>query len=101
MAKCISGLPLFHMHFQYPKPTTSCAATFGRKAGRNVIDVSSRQLQAYLARRPFTLKKDQAHSCDGSGYVLMRYRNTVLGVGFYDRNQGVVASLFPKSLAAL
>jgi hypothetical protein len=101
MAKCISGLPLFHMHFRYPKPTTSCAATFGRMAERNVIHVSSRQLQAYLARRPFTLKKDQTQACNGSGYVLMRYRKAVPGVGFYDQNQGVVTSLFPKSMAAL
>jgi NOL1/NOP2/sun family putative RNA methylase len=101
MAKCISGLPLFHMHFRYPKPTTSCAATFGSKAGRNVIDASSGQLQAYLARKPFTLQKDQAQACDGSGYVLMRYHNAVMGVGFYDQNQNVVASLFPKSMTVL
>jgi NOL1/NOP2/sun family putative RNA methylase len=101
MAKCISGLPLFHMHFQYPKLTTSCAATFGRKAGRNVIDASSSQLRAYLARKPITLKQDQAQTFDGSGYVLMRYHNTVVGVGFYDQYQNVVASLFPKSMAAL
>ena len=101
IAKCISGLPLFHMHSRYPKPTTSCAATFGRKAGRNVIDASASQLQAYLTRKPFTLKKDQAQACDGSGYVLIRYHNAVLGVGFYDQNQGVVASLFPKSMTVL
>ncbi len=101
MAKCISGLPLFHMNFQYPKLTTSCAATFGPTAGRNVIDASASQLQAYLARKPFTLKKDQARACDGSGYVLMRYHNAVVGVGFYDEYQDVVASLFPKSMAAL
>ena len=101
MTKCISGLPLFHMHFQYPKLTTSCAATFGPTAGRNVIDASASQLQAYLARKPFTLKKDQARACDGSGYVLIRYHNAVLGVGFSDQNQDVIASLFPKSMAAL
>ena len=66
-----------------------------------MIDASSSQLHAYLARKPFTLKKDQARACDGSGYVLMRYQNAVLGVGFYDQNQDFVASLFPKSMAAL
>ena len=35
LADCISGLPLFHMHFRFPKPTTSCATTFGRKASRS------------------------------------------------------------------
>jgi NOL1/NOP2/fmu family ribosome biogenesis protein len=101
MVQCISGLPLFHMHFKYPKPTTSCAAAFGRKADRNVIDASYEQLQAYLARKPFTLQKDQIQSCDGGGYVLVRYQNAVLGVGFYDQNQYVVASLLPKSMTAM
>ena len=101
MARCISGLPLFHMHFQYPKLTTSCAAAFGRKAVRNLIDATPSQLQAYLARKSFTLKKDQARACDSSGYVLVGYCNAILGVGFYDQNQDVVASLFPKSRAAM
>ena len=101
MAKCISGLPLFHMHFQYPKLTTSCAAAFGSGAVRNVMDLSSGQLNAYLARRLFTLNKDQARACDSSGYVLVRYHKAVLGAGFYNQQQGVVASLFPKSLAVL
>ena len=101
MAKCISGLPLFHMHFQYPKLTTSCAATFGPGAARNVIDVSSGQLKAYLARKAITLIKDQVRACDGSGYVLIRHCNAILGVGFYEQNQNVVASLFPKRMAVL
>jgi SAM-dependent methyltransferase len=101
MAQCISGLPLFHMHFKYPKPTTSCAAAFGRKADRNVIDASYNQLQAYLTRKPFTLQNDQARSSDGSGYVLVRYQNAVLGVGFYEHNQNVVASLLPKSMTVM
>ncbi len=98
MARCISGLPLFHMHFQYPKPTTSCAAAFGRMAVRNVIDATKIQLQAYLARKPFTLEHDQARACDGSGYVLVRFQNAVLGVGFYDAGRDAVASLLPKSM---
>ena len=101
MDKCITGLPLFHMHFKYPKPTTSCATAFGCKADRNLIDVSSDQLQAYLARKPFTLNKDQDRSCSSSGYVLVRYQNAVLGIGLYEQNQNFVASLFPKSMTVM
>jgi NOL1/NOP2/sun family putative RNA methylase len=101
MAKCISGLPLFHMHFKYPKMTTSCAAAFGCRAARNVINASHAQLRAFLSRKPFTLQKEQVRSCDGSGYVLVRYQNAILGVGLYEQNQSVVASLFPKSRTAL
>jgi hypothetical protein len=101
MAKCITGLPLFHMHSQYPKLTTSCAAAFGCQASRNLINATPGQLQAYLSRKPFTLKKDQARFCDSSGYVLIRYQNAVLGVGFYDQNQSVIASLMPKSRIVL
>ena len=101
MARCITGLPLFHMHFKYPKPTTSCVAVFGHRADRNIIDLSTDQLEAYLTRQTFSLKKDQARTCDGSGYVLARYLNAVLGVGFYNQNQSVVASLLPKSRVSL
>jgi hypothetical protein len=100
LTNCISGLPLFHMHFRFPKPTTSCATTFGRMADRNIVDASESQLQNYLARRSFALKKDQANACDGSsGYVLVRFKNAVMGVGYYDKGEGAVASLFPKSMA--
>jgi NOL1/NOP2/sun family putative RNA methylase len=100
LASCISGLPLFHMHFRFPKPTTSCAAAFGQMAERNVIEASQGQLQDYLARRSFALTKDQANACDGSsGYVMVRFQNAVMGVGYYDKGEGAVASLFPKSRA--
>jgi NOL1/NOP2/sun family putative RNA methylase len=100
LAKCVSGLPLFHLHFRFPKPTTSCAVAFGRMADRNVVEASRGQLQNYLARRSFALKKDQANACDGSsGYVLVRFKNAVMGVGYYDKSEGAVASLFPKSRA--
>jgi NOL1/NOP2/sun family putative RNA methylase len=99
LAKCITGLPLFHTHFKYPKLTTSCAAAFGHRANRNVIDISPGQLPAFLSRQTFSLEKDQARACDGSGYVLIRFHNAVLGVGFYEKYQGRVASLLPKSRA--
>jgi NOL1/NOP2/sun family putative RNA methylase len=97
MAKCISGLPLFHLHFKYPKLTTSCATSFGHNAGLNIIDIFPNQLQDYLSRKTVTLYEDQDQVCDGTGYVLIRHQNAVLGVGFYEQNQGFVASLFPKS----
>jgi NOL1/NOP2/sun family putative RNA methylase len=99
IAKCIVGLPLLHMHFRYPKLTTACAAAFGRYASRHVIDASRSQLQAFLARKPFSLKKGQADACDSTGYVLVRFDGAVLGVGFYQKADGAVASLFPKSMA--
>lgn len=98
LANCISGLPLFHMHFRFPKLTTACAATFGHMADRNVVDASKDQLQNYLARKSFGLKKDQANACGDSGYVLVRFKNAVLGVGYYDKSEAAVASLFPKSM---
>jgi NOL1/NOP2/sun family putative RNA methylase len=101
LAKCITGLPLFHMHFKYPKPTTSCATAFGGNARRNRIDVNSDQLRAYLSRKPFDLRKDQARACDSSGYVLVCYQDAAVGVGFYSQNQSVVASLFPKSRVSM
>ncbi|MGD9173076.1 MAG: RsmB/NOP family class I SAM-dependent RNA methyltransferase [Desulfobacterales bacterium] len=101
MAKCITGLPVFHLHFKYPKLTTSCAIAFGHNAGLHIVDTSPGQLQDYLSRKTFTLNKDQDQACDSTGYVLVRHQNVVLGVGFYDQNHSVVASLFPKSRVSM
>jgi len=93
------GLPLLHRKMRYPKLTTAGASMFGRTADRNVIDVHATQMNAYVSRRPIALDASQACQCDGSGHVLIRYRDSVLGVGDYHRRQNAVESFFPKHLA--
>jgi NOL1/NOP2/sun family putative RNA methylase len=98
--RCVStGLPLMHFATRYPKLTTAGAAAIGRQARRNCITMRERQLQAFMARCPVALTIDQQSACEGSGFVLMRYADAVLGVGFYREREGVVASLFPKNWA--
>lgn len=94
-----AGLPLLHRKMRYPKLTTAGAAMFGRTANRNLIDVNETQLEEYVSRRPFTLDANQKEQTDGSGHVLIRYRDSVLGVGDYHRQRNAVESFFPKHLA--
>ena len=80
---------------------STCATAFGARADRDLIDLYPDPLQAYLTRKSFALQKDQARSCDSSGYVLISYQNTILVVEFYEQNQQVVASLFAKSRVSM
>ena len=93
-----SGLKFIHLRPRFPLLTTGAAAAFGHSATRNIIALTSTQCEAYLRRESFTPSADQLAACDGTGYVLARYDDAVLGLGFYGADQGRVASLFPKSM---
>ncbi len=94
-----SGLKFMHLRPRFPIMTTGAAAALGPWATSNVIDLTPDQRHAYLSRAPFTPAAEQLAACDGTGYVLVRFEKSVLGLGFYGEDQGQVASLFPKSLA--
>ena len=94
-----SGLKFMHLRPRFPILTTGAAAGFGAWATRNVIAMTPDQLHAYLRRAPFAPATEQLSACDGTGYVLVRFGGSVLGMGFYGADQGAVASLFPKSMA--
>jgi hypothetical protein len=94
-----SGLKFMHLRPRFPILTTGATAAFGPLATRNVIAVTAGQRDAYLRRAPFTPDTRQLADCQGTGYVLVRYHDSVLGLGFFGTDQGQVASLFPKSMA--
>jgi len=57
------------------------------------------QLRKYLAREIFLIRPGQADCCDRDGYVLVRHAGIGIGVGFFNRSESAVASLFPKHRA--
>jgi NOL1/NOP2/sun family putative RNA methylase len=93
-----SGILFMRTRVRYPKLTTAAALLLGHAATKNYVDVDDEQFNAYISRRDFTVPAEQSRRCTGVGYVLVRYRGFVLGVGvFYPReNGGVVESMFPK-----
>jgi NOL1/NOP2/fmu family ribosome biogenesis protein len=95
----VTGLPLLHTAMRYPKLTTNGAMAFGHLAKRHVIDLTTEQRRAYIARNPFSVSKSQASLCHSDGYVILRYEGISLGVGFCRLSDLRVASLYPKRLA--
>lgn len=95
----VMGLPLIHTAMRYPKLTTNGAMAFGHLAGRHVIELSPGQMRVYFTRNTFPVSGTQTASCDSDGYVILRYEGIPIGVGFYNRLESRVASLFPKKMA--
>ena len=94
------GMPFMRVKMKYPKLTTVAAMQFGPAATRNVVPANREQADAYLTREPFNPSPDQLDTCTGRGYVLIRYQSWILGVGFFDPDDGehgTVRSMFPKS----
>lgn len=92
------GMPFIRTYLKYPKLTTAAAMTFGHAATRNVVPADEEQLTAFLTRRPFEASAAQTKSCTGRGYVLVRFKELTLGVGFYKPSArgGIVNSMMPK-----
>lgn len=95
----VTGLPFLRVQLRYPKLTTAAAQLFGAQAVKNVAPLTRVQADAFLARQTFPLSDEQTTRCTGTGYVLARYGETTLGVGFYREGGGTLRSLFPKALA--
>ncbi|MBF0103384.1 MAG: RsmB/NOP family class I SAM-dependent RNA methyltransferase [Desulfobacterales bacterium] len=94
----ITGLPMLHVRTRFPQLTTSGASAFGHFATKNAINLKADQLMAYLERRSIRIEQSQQLNCDSTGYVIVKYNNTPLGVGFYDISRAEMASLLPKSM---
>lgn len=103
-APVMLGLPAVRRRSMPAKPTTAAAMLYGGAATRNHVGLGRDQAQAYLDRADITgLASSQLAACTGPGYVVLRYRGYVLGLGqlIYDRATGAprIASLMPKAWA--
>ena len=93
------GLPLMHLSMKTPKLTTAGAAFLGPHARRNVIEADSEQRNHYLARRTMSVRPQQIAADTRDGYVLIRHRGAVLGVGVFSMDRMEVESFYPKRFA--
>jgi NOL1/NOP2/fmu family ribosome biogenesis protein len=84
---------------KYPKLTTSAALQFGHLAVKNVINLEPEQVQAFMARQDFEIDVVQVQNVSGTGYVVLRYQEIVVGLGVYREHLNLVESLFPKGWA--
>lgn len=93
------GMPFIRIGLRFPKLTTAAARVVGPYATKNVVVASTTQAEAYVSRMEFPLAPGQLDNIEGTGYVLIRHRGMILGVGIYFENGQRVASMFPKVLA--
>jgi NOL1/NOP2/fmu family ribosome biogenesis protein len=80
----------------HPKLTTPGAQILGPHATRNVVELTTPQLVPYLARMDVALDRGQDDDCSGEGYVIVRHRGHVLGLGLYRAVAGRLESLVPR-----
>ena len=92
----ITGLGLMRIKLRYPKLTTAAAMLWGPHARRHVVPLTEEQVIAFLRREPVTLTSDQLATCDTMGYVLCRYEEWGVGIGFWDGRSNQIESLFPR-----
>jgi NOL1/NOP2/sun family putative RNA methylase len=96
-----TGIVFMRRQARFPKLTTAAARVFGARAARNTIELDAGQVQAYLRRQDIPLHPNQARSCTGIGYVIVRHRGIALGMALYlpdGQGKGERAkSLFPKA----
>lgn len=75
-----TGLRLIRLGLKHPKLTTAGALLFGDRATRNVLNLNEHQLKLFLDRQRVPLHGDQRAACGDPGYVLLRYRDEMLGI---------------------
>jgi len=83
------GLRFLSVRGRVPKPTTYALQLFGRLATKNSVDLSASQAEKFIAGERQRLEAELE-----DGYVVVSYRDGVLGCGLYVR--GVLASQLPK-----
>ncbi|MFP4596858.1 MAG: hypothetical protein ACOC9W_01675 [Persicimonas sp.] len=96
----IIGMSFLRTRMRFPKLTTAAAMAFGGRATRNTVGLEQAQADAFLSREAFALTPEQAAACTGTGYVLARLEEVILGVGFLAANEGPTGqlrSMFPKA----
>ena len=84
------GIPASRMKGVYPKPSTALIQLFGNIATKNTIELNKQETLTYLQGKD--ISKNSANS--ETGYVILKYKNAVLGCGFY--KEGKIGNLLPK-----
>ena len=93
-----TGIPFVRAGGRGPMMTTAAALAFARSATRNLVELEAPDADAYYRRLPVTPSPEALEACTGPGYVLLRHRGHLLGVGWLrvDAGSARVDSLFPK-----
>jgi NOL1/NOP2/fmu family ribosome biogenesis protein len=95
----IVGMSFMRTRMRFPKLTTAAAMAFGAHATKNHVALSRDQADRFLSREPLEVSPAQTAACTGTGYVLVRVDEVVLGIGLFRQHEtgGSIKSLLPKA----
>jgi len=96
------GIPFLYDKMRDPRLTTAAAIKLGSLATRNLLDLDRAELGEFLARRDFRPRPEEAAKCTGPGYVIVRHRGLVAGLGhaWTDAGELTVRGMVPRSWQA-
>lgn len=80
-----------------PKPTTAIAGLSAARARRFFIELDSDQLHEYLSRNAQVIPEAQLAACEAGGWVMVRHGGHGVGLGYLNRSDRRLESLFPKA----
>lgn len=83
------GIRASRMKGKFPKPTTNFIQLFGHLATKNTVGLTREEALEYFQ----ALDLETKTKCE-TGYIILKYKNAVLGMGFY--RDGKIENLLPK-----
>ena len=90
------GMMFMRTDGRFPKMTTAAGMFFGKQATQNTIEIDSEQAQAFFTRKNFAVRDEQIMNCTGTGYVILLYQDTAVGVATLHTKSQTIESNFPK-----
>ena len=96
------GMPFFYLGMRHPRPTSAAVLKFGEHARRNVLDFDRARVMKFVFGHEIALDAGDAGRLDGPGYVIVRHRGCVVGIGRCHSQDGglVLKGMVPKAWAA-
>jgi hypothetical protein len=96
------GIPFLYDQMRDPRLTTAASIHFGPLAQRNLLDLDRGELADFLVRRRFRPRPEEAARCSGPGYVIVRHRGFVAGLGhaWIEDGELFVEGMVPRSWPA-
>ena len=90
------GMLFMRTDGKFPKMTTAAGMLFGHHATQNSIEITSEQAASFFSRKTFPVTDAQIENCTGTGYVIILFQDTAVGVGTLHTKSQTIESNFPK-----
>jgi len=97
----IVGMSFLRISQAYPKLTTAAALLLGSHATKGFLELDEARALAYARRQDIEISDEESLPLPPRGYVLLRYRGFLLGLGLLRSESGktLVESAYPKAWA--